>query len=171
MFLGLGYWFSAWWWSWPWASSAGPTYFISYTDPHSMQRDLGSSRVRVIQRTLCESAGKPVQPTYCSLPAELTVMGSSIVPAFHQHHITPLVAQTRASSFFLIFPGAASRTETAGVQWPHVEDIDTLHLSENFETLKTGRLLGIGRNGTGLRTRGQKVLLGLDFYRSDLVSN
>jgi hypothetical protein len=52
-----------------------------------------------------------------------------------------------------------SRTETAGVQWPHVEDIDTLHLSENFETLKTGRLLGIGGNGTGLRTRGQKVRL------------
>jgi hypothetical protein len=64
-----------------------------------------------------------------------------------------------------------SRTETAGVQWPHVEDIDTLHLSENFETLKTGRLLGIGGNGTGLRTRGQKVRLGLDLYRMDLVSN
>jgi hypothetical protein len=65
----------------------------------------------------------------------------------------------------------ASRTETAGVQWPHVEDVDTLHLSENFETLKTGRLLGIGGDGTGLRTGGQKVGLGLDFYRMGLVSN
>jgi hypothetical protein len=100
MFLGLGYSFTGWWWWSSCASSAGPTYFISYTDPHSMQRDLGSSRVRVIQRTLCESAGKPVQPTYCSLPAELTVMGSSIVPVFHQHYITPLVARTRKSSFF-----------------------------------------------------------------------
>ena len=29
---------------------------------------------------MCESTGKPVQPTYCSLPAELTTMGSSGVP-------------------------------------------------------------------------------------------
>jgi hypothetical protein len=73
--------------------------------------------------------------------------------------------------FFLLVLETALRTETAGVQWPHVEDVDTLHLSENFETLETGRLLSIGGNGTGLRTRGQKILLGLDFYRIDLVSN
>jgi hypothetical protein len=54
------------------------------------------------------------------------------------------------------------RTETAGVQWPHVEDVNALHLSEDFETLKTGGLLGIGGNGTGLRTRGKKVGLSLD---------
>jgi hypothetical protein len=98
-------------------------------------------------------------------------MGSSIVPVLHQHHITPRIARTRAKSSFLVILGVASRTETAGVQWPHVEDVDTLHLSENFETLKTGRMLGIRGNGTGLRTRGQKVLLGLDFYRVGLVSN
>jgi hypothetical protein len=80
-------------------------------------------------------------------------MGSSIVPVVHQHRITPSQTHTRAIFFsFLLLPGAASRTKTAGVQWPHVEDIDTLHLSEDFETLKTGRLLGIGGNGTGLRT-------------------
>ena len=34
----------------------------------------------VIQSTPWESAGKPVQPQYCSLPAEFTMIGSSGVP-------------------------------------------------------------------------------------------
>lgn len=37
-------------------------------------------RRTVIQRTVCESAGKPVQPQYCSSPKELTIMGSLRVP-------------------------------------------------------------------------------------------
>jgi hypothetical protein len=53
-------------------------------------------------------------------------------------------------------------TEAAGVQWSHIEDIDTLHLSEDFETLKTSGLLGIGGDGTGLRTGGKKVGVALD---------
>jgi hypothetical protein len=53
-------------------------------------------------------------------------------------------------------------TETAGVQWPHVEDVNALHLSEDFETLETGGLLGIGRNRTRLRTRWEKISLGFD---------
>jgi hypothetical protein len=57
------------------------------------------------------------------------------------------------------------RTETAGVERPHVEDVDALHLSEDFETLQTGGLLGIGGDGTGLRTRWQQVLLCLDLCR------
>lgn len=65
----------------------------------------------------------------------------------------------------------SSHTETAGVQWPHVEDIDTLHLSKDFETLKTGGLLGVGRDSTGLRTRGQKIVVVLDFYKFHLISN
>ena len=55
------------------------------------------------------------------------------------------------------------RTLPAGIQRPHVEDIDTLHLSEDFQTLKTGRLLKIGWDGTLLTTWGQKVLLVGDF--------
>jgi hypothetical protein len=53
-------------------------------------------------------------------------------------------------------------TETAGVQWPHVEDVNALHLSEDFETLETGGLLGIGRNRTRLRTGWEKISLGFD---------
>lgn len=58
--------------------------------------------------------------------------------------------------------GTARHTETAGVQGPHVEDVDALHLSEDFETLETGGLLGIGGNGTGLSTRGKEVVHALD---------
>jgi hypothetical protein len=38
----------------------------------------------VSQMTLWESAGKPVQPAYCSSPAERTMMGSARVPAQNQ---------------------------------------------------------------------------------------
>jgi hypothetical protein len=58
--------------------------------------------------------------------------------------------------------GVGGCTKTAGVEGPHVEDIDALHLSEDFETLETGRLLGVGGNGTGLSTLGDEVLHGLD---------
>jgi hypothetical protein len=78
-------------------------------------------------------------------------MGSFIVPVDCQH-----CSFSHGVSFFF------RRTETAGVQWPHVEDVDALHLSEDFETLKTGGLFGIGRHGTGLRTRGKKVGHALD---------
>jgi hypothetical protein len=62
------------------------------------------------------------------------------------------------------------RTEAAGVQWPHVEDVDTLHLSEHFETLKTGSLLSIGGNGTGLGTGWEKVLHALDLCSQALLA-
>jgi len=58
--------------------------------------------------------------------------------------------------------GVGVCTETAGIEGPHVEDVDALHLSEDFETLETGRLLGVGRDGTGLSTLGDEVLHGLD---------
>jgi len=55
-----------------------------------------------------------------------------------------------------------SRTDTASVQRPHVEDVDALHLAENFQTLQTGSLLKVGRDGTGGTTRREKVVLILD---------
>jgi hypothetical protein len=120
-----------------------------------MQRDWGSSRVSVIQRTPCESTGKPVQPTYCSLPAELTTMGSSGVPVDFQH--SPIYSALCDDA-----PDWLRRTEAAGVQGPHVEEVNALHLSKKFKTLETCGLFGIGGNGSGLRTRGQKVLSSLD---------
>ena len=58
---------------------------------------------------------------------------------------------------------AWSRTPPAGIQWPHVEDVDALHLSENFETLETGRLLEVVGDRSGLSSWWQKVVHGLDF--------
>lgn len=58
--------------------------------------------------------------------------------------------------------GVIHRAEAGGVERSHVEDVDTLHLSENLETLKTGSLLEIGRDGTGSGARTDKVLLSLD---------
>jgi hypothetical protein len=43
-------------------------------------------------------------------------------------------------------------TEAAGIQWPHIENINALHLSEDLEALETGGLFGIGGNSTGLCT-------------------
>lgn len=59
--------------------------------------------------------------------------------------------------------GAVHRSLAAGIEGTHVEDVDTLHLSENFETLETGGLLKIGRDGAGLGTRAEEIVLTLDF--------
>lgn len=48
------------------------------------------------------------------------------------------------------------------VQRAHVEDINALHLSEDFQTLQTSGLLDIGRDGTSGSTGSDKVILGLD---------
>jgi hypothetical protein len=61
-------------------------------------------------------------------------------------------------------------TEAAGVQWPHVEDVNALHLSEDFETLETGGLLGIGRNRTRLCTGREKVGFSLDLCEQTMLA-
>lgn len=53
-----------------------------------------------------------------------------------------------------------------GIQGPHVEDVDTLHLSENLQTLLTGGLLEVGGDGTRLGTGSQEVGSALDVYIS-----
>lgn len=58
--------------------------------------------------------------------------------------------------------GGMSRTLARSIQWLHVEDIDSLHLSKNFETFETGSLLQIGGNGTWFTARWQKIVLALE---------
>ena len=48
--------------------------------------------------------------------------------------------------------------------WHPKEDVHTLHLSENFQSLETGRLFEIGRDSTWLGSRWEKVVLILNFY-------
>ena len=56
------------------------------------------------------------------------------------------------------------RTLPGSIQRPHVEDVNSLHLSDKLETLETGGLLKVGRDGAGLRTGREEVLFGLDLY-------
>lgn len=63
----------------------------------------------------------------------------------------------RIDDIYLLHTSAIRR------QGPHIEDINALHLSEDFETFETSGLLEIGRNGTGSGTGGQQIRLSLDF--------
>lgn len=70
--------------------------------------------------------------------------------------------------------GVLQGSLAAGVEGAHVEDVDALHLSEDFETLETGGLFEIGGDGAGLATGSNEVLLDLDLYcagSSSVVSN
>jgi hypothetical protein len=58
--------------------------------------------------------------------------------------------------------GVLHGSKTVRGERPHVEDIDALHLSENFETLHTGGLLEIRGDGTGRGTGSDEVIDGLD---------
>lgn len=53
-------------------------------------------------------------------------------------------------------------SRAAGIKRAHVENVNTLHFTEDFQTLQTSSLLEIGRNGTGARARAEKVFLTLD---------
>jgi hypothetical protein len=61
--------------------------------------------------------------------------------------------------------GVLQGSLAAGVEGSQVEDVNALHLSEDFQTLKTGGLLEIGRDGAGLTTRSNEVVLSLYLCR------
>lgn len=58
--------------------------------------------------------------------------------------------------------GVFHGSQAGGVKRAHVEDVDALHLAENFQTLQTGGLLEVGGNGTGGGARAKEILLGPD---------
>ena len=63
------------------------------------------------------------------------------------------------------------RTLPASIKRAQVEDIHALHLSKDFETLKTSGLLNVGRHGTRCGTAGgQKVVLVGDLCGGSSVS-
>lgn len=66
--------------------------------------------------------------------------------------------------------GVLQGSLAAGVEGAHVEDVDALHLSEDFQTLKTGGLLEIGRDGAGLGTGSDEVLVDLDLWNGESSS-
>jgi hypothetical protein len=50
-------------------------------------------------------------------------------------------------------------TGTAGIERPHVEDVNPVHFPQNLNTLETSGLLEIGGDGAGLGTLGEKIIL------------
>lgn len=63
--------------------------------------------------------------------------------------------------------GVLHRSLAAGIERPHVENINTLHLAEDFQTLQAGSLLEIGGNGSGLGSRAVQIVLGPDLWREE----
>lgn len=66
--------------------------------------------------------------------------------------------------------GRWARTLPGSVQGPHVEDVNALHLSDELQTLETGGLLDVGRDGAGLRSGGDEVFFAFDFCRRRGIS-
>lgn len=60
--------------------------------------------------------------------------------------------------------GLLERAEAVAGQRLHVEDVDTLHLSQDLETLKTGGLLEVGGDGADGGTFGLEVGLVVHFF-------
>lgn len=58
--------------------------------------------------------------------------------------------------------GVVHGSRAAGVERSHVENVNSFHLAENFQTLQTSGLLEIGRDGAGVSTRTEEVNVGLD---------
>ena len=57
-----------------------------------------------------------------------------------------------------------------GIQGPHVEDVNTLHLAQDLQTLDTSGLLEVSGDGAGLGTGPDKVVDGLDAYGCTSIS-
>lgn len=81
-------------------------------------------------------------------------MGSSRVPTQHSQRLDARICRVEV---VWCMP-----TLARCVQWLHVEDIDALHLSQNFQSLETSGLVEIGGDGTGLTTGRLKVAIALD---------
>ena len=59
--------------------------------------------------------------------------------------------------------GLGVRTCPAGVEGRHVEDVDALHLSQDFEALQPGGLFEVGGDGAGRSAGGHEVVFVFDF--------
>lgn len=123
------------------------------------------------QMVTWESAGEPVQPAYCSSPNDLTMIGSAGVPcqslASDSHFcISTMVCSENRKP---VCAGGCHLTGAAGIQRPHVEDVNPLHLAQDLDTLETSGLLEIGGDGAGLGTLGEEVILILDLCMDKLA--
>jgi len=82
----------------------------------------------------------------------------SISPRFH-----PQPRRHRTSTCGLILNSRdGSRTFAGSVQWLHIENVNALHLPQNFESLQTSRLLQVRGNRANCCSGANEVRLVLD---------
>lgn len=86
-----------------------------------------------------------------------------LYPRYSRTDVIEAISQTSVANSWCIYTGAGS------IQWLHVENINAIHLSEDFQTLKTGGLLEIGWNGANWGSWWTKVGLGLDLCLSSAL--
>jgi hypothetical protein len=91
---------------------------------------------------------------FCSCIAENGQMHAPSTPSAGSLIVDSIVLVS--SRLFNAVP-SYKRTSAASVEWLHVEDVYALHLSENFQSLKTSRLGDVGGDGTRLGTWWEKV--------------
>lgn len=65
--------------------------------------------------------------------------------------------------------GVLHGSQAGGVQRAHVENVNTLHLAQNFQTLQTGRLLEVGGDSAGSGTRAEQIFASLDLCTIDTM--
>lgn len=112
----------------------------------------------VLGNLICESAFRYFPP-----PPK-----KAMVDTYRQPNNAVRVGRVSGATGILLITGGPHQDGllqsalAAGVERPHVEDVDALHLSENLETLNTGGLLEVGGDGTGGSTGTAKVIYGLD---------
>lgn len=61
-------------------------------------------------------------------------------------------------------------TLAASIQRLHVENINTLHLSQDFQSVQTSGLLEVRRDSADFRSLGEEVVFSLDFCRRGNMS-
>jgi hypothetical protein len=163
----------------------GPTYSIFKTFPHSGQRSTGRSRdiwpCTSAQRVRSAHSGRG---TYGEPDRNMgigRVAGAASIllvtkrldnnrvveracnPAISKNRFEPPVAPLGKTD-------AAQRTFAGRVQWPHVEDINALHLSQDLQPLETGGLLEVGGDGTRWSSGADEVHGLLDLYYAQQIS-
>jgi len=127
----------------------------------------------VSQMVTWESAGEPVQPAYCSSPKDLTRIGSSRVPvtsvlAHFGRSRRPFLQNIMVTQSVTMALGCIGgvHTPAASIQRLHIEDIHSIHLAQDLESLQTRALLEVGRDGTWRSSRCEEVRFVLNLYSS-----
>lgn len=113
-----------------------PRVTVNVPEPHSGQRWFLRLVLRWSQMVSCESAGKPVQPTWRSGNCYLVSYCNSKQLAGGDRGWAGMMTHVGED-----LNGLVEGANTVGLEGGHVEDVDALDLTEELEALDTGSLL------------------------------